>query len=427
VRIGANRFTDSTGKDKAVAQIMDITEQLRIEQEKRSLEAQLIQAQKMEAIGTLAGGIAHDFNNMLMAIQSRVSVMRLHTEPEDWHHKHIAAIENTVMSAAGLTEQLLGFARKGKYKVRPTSLNDIVESSTQMFIRTRKEIKLHLDCQPELWTVEVDRGQIEQVLVNLYVNAWQAMPEGGELFVQSQNVRLNAKFCKPYGIAPGNFVKITVTDTGMGMDPATLERIFEPFFTTKDIGKGTGLGLASAYGIIKNHNGIIRAYSKKGHGATFSLYLPASVSRVAEERNAEIDLIAGEGRILLIDDDPEALQAGALMLKELGYEVVQAGGGKEAIEIYRSQGAEIAMVTLDMVMPGMGGSETFTRLKEIDPDVKVLIISGYSLNQEVQELLSNGCCGFLQKPFNIRHFSQKLKEILAPATPGGGALRAAGE
>ncbi|MBW1822560.1 MAG: PAS domain S-box protein, partial [Deltaproteobacteria bacterium] len=252
VKIRANRFEDSKGKIKTVALILDITEQLRIEQEKKQLEAQLIHAQKMEAIGTLAGGIAHDFNNMLMSIQGNISIMRLHIKTDQPQYKYITEIENSIRSAGNLTKQLLSFARKEKYKLKATCLNDIIETSSLMFIRARKKIKLHKKLRKDIWDVKVDKNQIEQVLINLYVNAWHGMPKGGDLYLQTENVRLNDDFCEPFKVPGGNYVNISVTDTGLGMDQKIMRRIFEPFFTTKQAGKGTGLGLALTYSIITN-------------------------------------------------------------------------------------------------------------------------------------------------------------------------------
>ncbi|MBW2563579.1 MAG: PAS domain S-box protein, partial [Deltaproteobacteria bacterium] len=275
VKIRANRFEDSNGKIKTVALVLDITEQLRIEQEKKQLEAQLIHAQKMEAIGTLAGGIAHDFNNMLMSIQGNISIMRVHINTDQPQYKYITEIENSITSAGDFTKQLLSFSRKEKYNLKSTCLNDIIETSSIMFIRARKEIKLHKKLQKDIWDVKIDKNQIEQVLVNFYVNAWHAMPKGGHLYIQTENVTLNDDFCNPFKVPGGNYVNISVTDTGVGMDPKIMRRIFEPFFTTKQAGKGTGLGLALTYSIITNHRGIIKVSSKKGHGSTFNIYLPA--------------------------------------------------------------------------------------------------------------------------------------------------------
>ena len=241
--------------------------------EHRRLEEQLRQSQRMEAIGTLSGGIAHDFNNLLMGIQGRTSLMLMDVGPSHPHFEHLKGIEDYVKSAADLTKQLLGFARGGKYEVKPIDINELIKTGSSMFGRTEKEIKINCKYQKNVWTTEADRGQIEQVLMNLYVNAWQAMPSGGELYLQTENVRLDENDVKPFEIEPGKYVKISVTDTGVGMDEATRQRVFDPFFTTKKMGRGTGLGLASAYGIIKSHGGFINVYSEKGHGTNFKIYL----------------------------------------------------------------------------------------------------------------------------------------------------------
>jgi two-component system cell cycle sensor histidine kinase/response regulator CckA len=412
VEMVANRFEDSSGKVKLVSQLSDITDKLKAEREKKNLEAQLIHAQKMEAIGTLAGGIAHDFNNILMGIQGYLSLMRLNPETENPHEKYIQGIEENVMSAANLTEQLLGFARKGKYTPSTTCLHDVIEKSTRMFTRTRKEITVHKRLQEDIWKVEVDQGQIEQVLINLYLNAWHAMPDGGDLYIQTEKVSLSDDYCRPFEVKGGKYVKISVTDNGIGMDKETLERIFEPFFTTKEVGKGTGLGLASAYGIIKNHNGIIRAYSEKGHGATFVIYLPASETQEFEASLPEPMLVRGTERILLVDDEEGPILVEELMLKELGYAVLTARSGNEAIDLYKFDNGTIDLVALDMIMPEKSGRATYEELQTINPQIKVLLVSGYSLNKQVEELIAQGCSGFIQKPFDILELSQKLRQIL---------------
>ena len=416
VKISANRFQDSSEKERIVSQISDITDQLRAESEKQHLEAQLMHAQKMEAIGTLAGGIAHDFNNILMGIQGYLSLMRLgndsETTQDGQHDKYIQGIEDNVMSAANLTEQLLGFARKGKYTLRSTCLNDIIDRSTRMFMRTKKEITLHKRCQEDIWNVEVDQGQIEQVLINLFLNAWHAMPEGGDLYIQTENVALSDAHCKPFEVKGGNYVKLAVTDSGIGMDQDTIGRIFEPFFTTKEIGKGTGLGLASAYGIIKNHKGIIRVYSEQGHGTTFVIYLPASEAEEIYESQTDYSITKGSEQILLVDDEEGPVMVEKLMLKELGYRVMTAESGGEAIDIYSKNTDTVDLIALDMIMPEMSGKATYEELKKIDADVRVLLVSGYSLNKQVEELLEMGCNGFIQKPFDIIELSRTLREIL---------------
>ena len=258
--------------------IIDMTEKKQAAREKEKLQAKLQQAQKMEAIGTLAGGIAHDFNNLLMGIQGRTSLLLADIHADHPHFEHLSEIESYVTSAAELTRQLLGFARGGKYQVVSTDLNELVEKSSRMFGRTKKEITIERKYGDALRAVDVDRSQIEQVLLNIYVNACQAMPAGGTLLIRTANTHLDDKFVKPYNAAAGDYVNVSIKDTGVGMDADTVKMVFDPFFTTKEPERGTGLGLASAYGIVKNHDGIIIATSEKDNGATFDIYLPASGS-----------------------------------------------------------------------------------------------------------------------------------------------------
>jgi CheY-like chemotaxis protein len=315
-----------------------------------------------------------------------------------------------VESGAALTKQLLGFARGGKYEVRTTDLNDLVTKTAQMFGRTKKEINIHNFGLKSIWNVEVDQSQIEQVLLNLFVNAWHAMPGGGDLYLETENATIDETFLKPYRVDPGAYVRLSVADTGVGMDIATQERIFEPFFTTKEVGKGTGLGLASAYGIIKNHNGIIRVYSEDGNGTTFNIYLPASDDKAAIDLKVNRKLMKGQEKILLVDDEAGTIQVEELMLKELGYKVLAAMSGHEAVQLYKNN--MVDLVALDMIMPEMNGKDTYEALKKINPAVKVLLVSGYSLNKQIEELMDRGCNGFIQKPFDIVQLSQKIREVL---------------
>jgi PAS domain S-box-containing protein len=380
--------------------------------EQKKLESQLLQAQKMEAVGTLAGGIAHDFNNLLMGIQGYASLMFLDIDISHPLYDRLKGIEDQVGSGAELTKQLLGFARGGKYEVSVTDLNDIISRTSSMFGRTKKEITIHGNYKGNLWPVEVDRGQMEQVLLNLYVNAWQAMPGGGDLYLETDNVFLNREFARPYGVKPGRYVRVAVTDTGIGMDEQTRKRIFEPFFTTKEMGRGTGLGLASVYGIIKSHNGIVDVYSEKGHGATLTIYLPASEKEIVREKPVTTDIVKGAGTILLVDDEAVIIDVGSEILEVLGYRVSVARSGREAIEIYKQKQNEIDMVILDMIMPDMDGGETFNVLKSIDPSVKVMLSSGYSTDARSTRMMEEGCCGFIQKPYSMNTLSQKVKEVL---------------
>jgi len=265
----------------------------------------------------------------------------------------------------------------------------------------------------ERYAVEIDQIQIKQALLNLYINAWQAMPGGGHLFVQTENVILAEGDVKPYNLQPGRYVKTSITDTGVGMDSATCRKIFEPFFTTKERGRGTGLGLASAYGIIQNHGGFITVYSEKDEGSTFNIYLPASgKSKVADIEEPSQKVLEGDGTILLVDDETFILDVSKQMIQRLGYKVMTAGSGMEALSIYRDNPDAVDIIILDLIMPDLDGGKTYDRLKQIDPDVKVLLSSGYSINGKATEILNRGCNGFIQKPFNMNVLSTKISEIL---------------
>jgi len=393
--------------------LRDVSERKKTEEEKHKLETQLQQAQKMESIGTLAGGIAHDFNNILMGIQGNASLMLLKIDSEHPNYEKIKNIEKYVQNGTELTKQLLGFARRGKYLIKATDLNEVIKKSSSLFARTKKEIRVHTELYENLWTAEVDRGQIEQVLLNLYVNAWQAMSNGGDLYLQTKNVILNRSYVKPYKVEPGRYVKISVSDTGVGIDKETQERIFEPFFTTKEMGRGTGLGLASVYGIIKSHGGYINVYSEKERGTVFTIYLPASEKEVLiEKKGAPAAPIKGTGTILLIDDEKMIIDVGLELLEELGYTVLSAMSGQEAIDVFQKDQDNIDLVIMDMIMPGMGGGETFDRLKEINPEVKVLLSSGYSIDGQATKILRRGCDGFIQKPFNLNQLAEKIGKIM---------------
>ena len=394
--------------------LRDVSERKQAEEEKYKLESQLQQAQKMESIGTLAGGIAHDFNNILMGIQGNASLMLLKIESDHPNYEKIKNIEKYVQNGTELTKQLLGFARRGKYLIKATDLNEIIDKSSGLFARTKKEIRVHTELADDLWAAEVDRGQIEQVLLNLYVNAWQAMSQGGDLYLQTENVILDHSYVKPYKVEPGRYVKISVSDTGVGIDKETQKRIFEPFFTTKEMGRGTGLGLASVYGIIKSHGGYINVYSEKERGTVFTIYLPASEKEIVKDKDAiSAPIIKGSGTILLIDDEQMILDVGIELLDELGFTVISAMSGNEAIEAFQNGRDKIDLIIMDMIMPGMGGGETFDRLKKIDPDIKVLLSSGYSINGQATEILRRGCDGFIQKPFNMNQLAEKVQQVMS--------------
>jgi len=282
VEVSGSLLRDGEGRPVGFRGIMrDIMERKLAEQERTRLETQLQQAQKMEAIGTLAGGIAHDYNNLLMAMQGNASLVLLDKDPDHPDYERLQNIEQYIRDAAHLTKQLLGFARGGRCEVESTNLNDLMRKNSKMIGRAKEKITIYPTYQEDLWQVEVDRGQIDQVLVSLFINAWQAMPEGGDLYLDTKNITLDPNDVRGFDAVPGPYVKITVRDTGVGMDRETLQRIFEPFFTTKGVGQGTGLSLASAYGIIQDHGGIITVHSEKGAGTTFTIYLPARETAVS--------------------------------------------------------------------------------------------------------------------------------------------------
>ena len=377
--------------------------------ERKRMEAQILQAQKMEAIGTLAGGIAHDFNNLLMVIQGNASLMLLDVDPSHPHYEMLLGIVKQVQSGSKLTNQLLGYARKGKYEVKPFQLNQLAEETSKAFGRTRREITVHRELAEDLFPIEGDIGQIQQILMNLFVNAADAMPEGGGISLKTANIPHGDMKGKLYNPKPGDYVLLTVKDTGIGMDPKTVQHIFEPFFTTKELGRGTGLGLASVYGIVKGHGGYVDVESEKGRGTTFKIYLPASKEEVYNTIEPPDHISKGTGTILLVDDEEMVLEVAEKLLKAIGYHVLTAREGREAIEVYKKHRETVDLVLLDIIMPHMKGGEVFDCLKEINPDIKVLLSSGYSIDGEAAKILERGGKGFIQKPFDLERLSETIR------------------
>ena len=376
------------------------------------LEKQLRQAQKMEAIGTLAGGIAHDFNNLLLGIQGNISLSLLDLDDGSPLFSNLKKIEQYVQSGVELTRQLLGFARGGKYEVRLTDINHLLKEQNLLFSRANKSVVIEDDFDAELWNVEADQDQIEQVILNVYMNAIQAMPQGGTLSVRTENITIDKERLTPYRVKAGDYIKITVADTGIGMDQKTQRRIFDPFFTTREMGRGKGLGLASVYGIIKNHEGFINVVSQTGQGSQFEIYLPASRQPAALQAQRVEEFSHGQETVLLVDDEEMIIDVGRRMLEKLGYETLIASNGKEAIEIYKSREKDISLVILDMVMPKLSGGETFDRLKDLNPAIKVILCSGYSIDGQASEILKRGCNAFIQKPFNLKTLSHHIRAVL---------------
>ena len=391
----------------------DVTEQ-------RKYEIHLRRIQKIEAISTLSGGIAHNINNIFMGILGNVSLMLLNMDSGHPNYEKLKNLEDYINQGGKLTSELLAYAMGGKYQVEVTDLNRVIKHQTQMFGEMKKEITIIEKYETDLWPVAVDRGQLEQVILNLYINAWQAMDKSGNIFVKTENIILDENFSISHELPPGRYVNITVEDTGRGMDEKILHKIFDPFFTTREQEGGTGLGLSSAYGIIKNHRGVIDVKSRPGEGTSFYIFLPTSSEIVAEKEDNDFsgEICTAEGSILIVDDEEANLQVVKEMLKYMGYNVSTASSGVKAINILKQEASESVvsnfdLIILDMIMPGMDGGEVYDKIKAIKSDAKVLLASGYSRDESVEKILKRGCNGFLQKPYTINTLSNKIRDILA--------------
>lgn len=394
----------------------DITGLRRAEHEKEDLEAQLLGAQKMEAIGTLAGGIAHDFNNILQAIFSYIQILLMKKDQSDPDYDKFKAIEKSVQRASELTRRLLIFSRKVKSKLKPVDLNqEVVQVSKMLEMTIPKMITIELKLAGNLKTINADPVQIEQIMMNLGVNARDAMPDGGNLNFETENVILDDIFCKNHvGSRPGEYVLLGVSDTGHGIDEEMQAHIFEPFFTTKETGKGTGLGLAMVYGIVKSHGGYISCDSKPGRGTTFRIYFPLMISDAEEQdlKETALPIEGGNETILLVDDEENIRKPGEEMLTEFGYKVITASDGENALDIYQKNDGKVNLVILDLIMPGMGGSQCLQELIKINPLVKVIVASGYSISRSEKEIIDAKAKGFIRKPYNVREMLNLVREVL---------------
>jgi signal transduction histidine kinase len=392
-----------------VCVVRDITDRMQAEKERQSLEENLRMMDKMKAIGTLASGIAHNFNNILTIIMGNASMALMSMDPSDPNFDRLKQIEYQVKRGSNLAGQLLGFARVGKYDIKTTNMNDFLEKISFMLVQARKEFSISFDMNKNLYPVDIDAGQMEQVLTNLFFNACDAMPGGGSIVLSADNLIIEDD--SKLSLKAGRYVKVSMSDQGVGMDDETKKRIFEPFFTTKEVGRGSGLGLATVYGIIKGHEGIIDVSSEPSKGTTFSIYLPASNSDVVADKIENRNIDIGSGTILLIDDEQSALSVNAEILQQLGYRICQASSGQQAVDIFKER-EDIDLVILDMIMPGMSGRKTFEFLKEINPDIRIILLTGYSRNEEAEFIMKQGCCGFFQKPFDTSQLSRAIKRIL---------------
>ena len=395
-----------------VAVKRDITQEV-------ALETQLRQAQKMEAVGQLAGGIAHDFNNLLQAIVAHATLGLEMVAENAPARGDFEEIRNAAVSAASLTRQLLAFSRRQVLQAQDLNLNEVIDTMLKMIRRVIGEhIELVFVPHEELGTVHVDPHQIEQVLMNLCVNSRDAMPEGGVVRIETQNVAFDEDFQEshPWSRA-GSYVMMALSDTGTGMDEATLYRIFEPFFTTKEFGRGTGLGLATVYGIVKQHNGLVHVQSEVNRGTTFEIYLPR-VTRTSKPLRASTSatMAGGSELILLAEDEAMVRQATARVLEKSGYRVLAASDGLEALELFKRHHNEVAMALLDIAMPKMGGIEAAQRLREMRPDVRVLFCSGYGA-AALQNLSGFETIDLIEKPYSPTSLLSKMREIIDSRTP----------
>ncbi|HTS00498.1 MAG TPA: PAS domain S-box protein [Bacteroidota bacterium] len=390
-----------------VAMMEDVTE-------RRRLEEQLIQSQKMESIGLLAGGIAHDFNNILGGILGYASFVKAQVPKTDRIYPHLETIERSALRASDLTSQLLGFARGGKYVVGPVLVNDLVRETAEL-LRGTIEKNITVDTVPDAAdpVVEADASQIQQVLMNLCVNARDAMPGGGTLRIATARLHAPDAFLRSVaGEGQSEYVRIDVADTGVGIDRAIRNRIFDPFFTTKEKGKGTGLGLATVYGIVKNHNGFVNVESEIGEGTTFSVYIPAVDRPAPREAGTEARVAGGRETILVVDDEETIRFLVRDILEEIGYTVLAAPDGREALALYARSRGNIDLVILDMTMPGLGGKETFVRLKGIDPRVRAILSTGYAEDERAREMLALGVRAFVQKPYRVEELAAAVRRTL---------------
>ncbi|MFH0727379.1 MAG: response regulator [Pseudomonadota bacterium] len=396
---------------------LDITERKRAAVEKEKLQTELFQAQKMEAIGRLAGGVAHDFNNMLSIILGRAELARMKIKSSDLLYKDLCDIEAVGKRSANLTRQLLGFARKQAITPKILNLNNTIASLLKMLRRLiGEDVGLLWKPAADLWPVKMDPAQIDQILANLVINARDAIKDVGKVIIETGNVVLDEAYCAVHkGFVPGEFTLLAVSDDGCGIDRKTLPNIFEPFFTTKDIGKGTGLGLATVYGITKQNHGFINAYSELGRGSTFKIYLPryggGSAGGTAEAPVGSVT--GGSETILLVEDEPEILGVVTTMLESLGYAVLSVESPDEAIRLTREHSGEIHLVITDVVMPEMNGRDLSDRLLSLYPNLKCLFMSGYTANVIAHHGVLDEGVRFIQKPFSMRDLAATIRQILA--------------
>ena len=396
----------------------NITERKRAEEEKKKLETQLVQAQKMEAIGTLAGGIAHDFNNLLTVIIGNAQLALMDVIKDEFLRKEVEEIKKAGDKAASLTRQLLAFGRKQVTKPEVMDINEVISEMEKMFKRMiGEDIEFLTLFEHDLWKVFADSGQIDQVIMNLVVNARDAMPQGGKLTIETANVELDGNYFREHGIEgkkSGHYVMLAISDTGSGMDKETREHIFEPFFTTKEVGKGTGLGLSTVYGIVKQNNGFVWVYSEPGKGTIFKIYLPRvkGDAEPEEKEQTSVAELGGSETVLIVEDDDSLRHFAQKALQQQGYRTLVAENGEDALEVSKEYEGSIDLMITDVVMPKMGGREAADRLLSLYPQMKVIYMSGYPDNAIVHHGVLEAGLNFLDKPFTPKGLAHKVREAL---------------
>ncbi|MCK5313143.1 MAG: PAS domain S-box protein [Desulfobacteraceae bacterium] len=386
----------------------------------KKLEKQLRQARKMEAIGTLAGGIAHDFNNILQIINGYADITIMDKDKNGSDYSNLQTILDAADRAAKLIRQLLLFSRKVETETKVLNPNHEIKQAAHILSRTiPKMVKIHTHLSERLWNVKADPVQIEQVFLNLGSNAADAMPTGGKMVMKTANVRITKETIHDMvGINPGDYVLLTITDNGHGIEKGVIEHIFEPFFTTKDVGKGTGLGLASAYGIVKKHNGHITCRSQPGKGTVFKIYLPAYKEKewVTENMDDTTTLVGGTETVLIIDDEATIRGFSSKALGHFGYSVIDCSSGEDALDIFSKQFNDIDLILLDIGMPGMGGYKCFEEMLKINPDAKIMITTGYSKDEKIKKALNAGAASYLGKPYKLSFLLKSVRKTLDEKT-----------
>jgi nitrogen-specific signal transduction histidine kinase/CheY-like chemotaxis protein len=389
-----------------VGQASVALERRRAEEEKAEVEQQLLHAQKLEAVGTLAGGVAHDFNNLLTGILGRAEYLKLSSDPEGDVHKNAAVIEKAALRASELTGQLLGFARKGKVQNIPVDIGGLLDDVIAILSHSiDKRIQIEKTINTECPLTTGDPGQLQQVFMNLAVNARDAMPGGGRLSFAIDDLTVPGK--------TGRYLRVAIADSGPGIPEDVRQRMFEPFFTTKPQGQGTGMGLAVVYGIVENHSGWIEVESRPGAGATFTVFLPLTGDRPDfPTGESSPDETHERGRILVVDDEEMVSDVTRLMLTSRGYQVTCLADGRQAVEHYRNHHHDYDLVLLDMIMPVMDGEECFRILRQINPDIRILVMTGHSEEHTVRRLAKEGSLQFIRKPFERTVLIQAVKRVL---------------